>query len=373
MLKKCLKSILFWLIFLPALYTLSGFVILPWWTQNQLPDLLKEKVNLNISIGKVLFNPFTFELHVNSFALKNHAEEKVASVEHLYINYEPSFLFKKEFFVKSLLIDKPFVDLKIDSNGALNLLALFPSSTPKAETNATAEDVLPLPFCIEHLEIQNGETLFADERGREPFKIAIGPIHYVANNLSLHKDDLSIHALKIALQNEERISLASSAMVEPLKFYGELSVRDLPLVSFWKYLLPTIPATLSQGDLSLNVPFSIDLSKEKPLVTLDKATASLTHIRFVDTQKKTVIEVPSLKLQEIDFDLQASKVAINKAIISKPFVDIELQKNYDLNLVQLFVPPTQPQPKQKQLQSQKLQMIGSLRSKHYKSKRRLLT
>lgn len=337
MLKKCLKSVLFWLIFLPAFYTLSGFIILPWWAQTKLPILLQEKLGLSISIEKVLFNPFTFELHVNNLALHDTKGSSVISLEHLYVNYEPTSLFKKEFFIKSLLLDKPFVDLKIDTNGNLALLNIFPKSSSDDNTT-THDNSLVMPFIIEHVEIQNAQSTFTDERPSIPFKFDIGPINYTVNNLSFYKDDLSIHALKVMFQNEEKISIASSASFEPLKFYGELNIVHLPLSSFWKYVLPTIPVTLTQGELSLRVPFSIDLSKEKPLVSLEKASASLDSVRLVDNENKTVIEVPSFNLETIDFDLQTSNISIEKATITKPFVDIQLEKDYTLNLVRLFTP-----------------------------------
>ncbi|KFL33352.1 hypothetical protein JU57_11075 [Sulfurospirillum sp. SCADC] len=335
--KKCLKNLLFWLIFLPLLYTLSGFVILPWWARTQLPSLIQEKLGLSISIEKVLFNPFTFELHVNHFALHDTAGNDVATLEHLYINYDPTYLFKKEFFVKSLLLEQPFVDLKIDPKGNLTLLSLFPTN-PSSEKNATTDTSLSMPFIIEHVDIQNAKTNFSDERPSEPFKLEIGPINYAVNNLSFYKDDLSIHALKVMLQNEEKISLASSASFDPLKFYGELNVAHLPLSNFWRYALPSMPATLTQGELTLRVPFSIDLSKEKPLVSLEKASASLERVRLIDDANKTVIEVPSLSLANIDFDLQTSTINIEKAMITKPFVDVQLEKDYALNLVRLFTP-----------------------------------
>ena len=345
MLKRCLKSVLFWLIFLPSFYALCGFVILPWWARTQLPSLLEEKFNLSVSIEKVRFNPFTFELHVNTIALHDTNGSNVASVDHIYVNYEPSSLFSKEFLIKTLLIDKPFVDLKIDTTGKLTLLDLFPKSS-SSDSNTTHEDSLVMPFVIEHVEIQNAKTTFSDERPSVPFKFEIGPMNYAVNNLSFYKDDLSIHALKVMLQNEERISIASSASFEPLKFYGELNIMSLPLSSFWKYAFPTIPAQLTQGELSLRVPFLIDLSKEKPLVSLEKATASLEHMHFVDRENKTVMDVPLFKLDTINFDLQTSTISIDKAMLSKPFVDVALEKDYALNLVRLFTPQnTSLQPK----------------------------
>ena len=337
MLKRCLKSVLFWLIFLPSFYALCGFIILPWWTRTQLPTLLEEKFNLSLSIEKVRFNPFTFELHVNTLALHDTNGSNVASIEHVYVNYEPTSLFSKEFFIKSLRVDSPFVDLKIDTTGKLTLLNLLPKSTPN-DSNTTHEESLAMPFAIEHVEIQNAKIAFSDERPSVPFKVDIGPMNYAVNNLSFYKDDLSIHALKVMLQNEERISIASSASFEPLKFYGELNMTHLPLSNFWKYAFPTIPAQLTHGELSLRIPFLIDLSKEKPLVSLEKATASLENMHFVDRANKTVMDVPLFKLDTIDFDLQSASVNIEKVSVEKPFVDVALEKEYALNLIRLFTP-----------------------------------
>lgn len=347
MLKKCFKSVLFWLIFFPLLYTLSGFIVLPWWVRVQLPELVHEKFGLSISMENVLFNPFTFELHVNHFVLHDTNGSTAASLEHVYVNYEPTALFKKEFFVKSLLLDQPFVDLKVDKTGTLTLLNLFPK-TDTNESNSSQESTLAMPFSIEHVDITNAKALFSDERPSEPFKLEIGPINYAINNLSFYKDDLSIHALKAMVQNEEKITLASSVSFEPLKFYGELNIVSLPLSNFWKYAFPNIPATLTQGELTLRVPFLIDLSKEKPLVSLEKASALLNSVHFVDAHAKTILDIPALSLEAIDFDWQSTTFAIEKATITKAFVDVQLEKEYMPNLVRLFTPPNTtatPQPK----------------------------
>jgi len=341
MLKKYVKNVLFWLIFLPIFYALCGFVILPWWVRTQLPSTLQKELNLTVSMEQVRFNPFTFELDINAFSLLDPTANKVVTVDHLYLNYEPSSLFKKEFFVKTLLLDKPFIDMTIDTQGSLKLLQLFAYKSTTPDQNTTSKDDLTIPFAIEHAEIDNARISFKDERSSTPFALDIGPINYSVNNLSFFKDDLSIHALKIALQNEDKISLATSATIEPLKFYGELKVNQLALSSFWKYLLPTMPATLAQGDFSLTLPFLLDLGKEKPLFTIENATASLENVRFEDAQKKTVINIPLVKTEAINFDLQDSSINIKEATLLKPDVYLALEKGYSTNLEQLFQLPNE--------------------------------
>ena len=146
MFKKCLKSIWFWSVFLPLLYTLCGFFLLPWLTVSKIPPLLKEQLNLDVRIEKMAFNPFTFELKVDHLSLHDETQKKVIGFEHIYVNYEPSFLFKKEIFIQSVSIDTPSLDAKIDENGSLNLMRIFSSMPTTAETNTTEKNDTPLPF-----------------------------------------------------------------------------------------------------------------------------------------------------------------------------------------------------------------------------------
>ncbi|MDD4504865.1 MAG: DUF748 domain-containing protein [Sulfurospirillaceae bacterium] len=338
MFKKCLKSIWFWSVFLPLLYTLCGFFLLPWLAVSKIPPLLKEQLNLDIRIEKMAFNPFTFELKVDHLSLHDETQKKVIGFEHIYVNYEPSFLFKKEIFIQSVSIDTPSLDAKIDENGSLNLMRIFASMPTTAETNTTEKNDTPLPFLIGQIDIKNGDIFFQHERTKEPFSVHLGPLNYTITNLGLQKDDLSIHALKSVLQNEEKISLASSVALDPLKLHGKLEIKQIGLPPFWTYLMEDYKATLKQGDLSLYLPFSIDFSKETPLISIEKANLSLEKVIIQDEKQKKLISIPKLSIDDINFEWPKAQVSIDSVAILEPFIDMELEKNYELNLVKLFVP-----------------------------------
>lgn len=338
MFKKCLKSIWFWSVFLPLLYTLCGFFLLPWLAVSKIPPLLKEQLNLDIRIEKMAFNPFTFELKVDHLSLHDETQKKVIGFEHIYVNYEPSFLFKKEIFIQSVSIDTPSLDAKIDENGSLNLMRIFASMPTTTETNTTEKNDTPLPFLIGQIDIKNGDIFFQHERTKEPFSVHLGPLNYTITNLGLQKDDLSIHALKSVLQNEEKISLASSVALDPLKLHGKLEIKQIGLPPFWTYLMEDYKATLKQGDLSLYLPFSVDFSKETPLISIEKANLSLEKVIFQDEKQKKLISIPKLSIDDINFEWPKAHISIDSMAIVEPFADMELEKNYDLNLVKLFTP-----------------------------------
>lgn len=338
MLKRTLKSIWFWSVFLPLAYALCGFFLLPWLAITKIPPFLKDQLNLNVRIEKIDFNPFTFELKVKHLALHDEEQKKVVGFEHVYVNYEPSFLFKKEIFIQSFLVDTPSIDVAIDKNGSLNLMRVFNAIPQTAETNVAEKNDSSLSFFIGQIDIKNGDILFQHEKEKEPFSIHLGPLNYTITNLGFQKDDLSIHALKSVLQNEEKISLASSVVLDPLKLHGKLEIKHITLPSFWTYLMENSKATLQQGEFSLYLPFSVDLSKELPLISIEKANVSLEKVIFQNEKQKTFISIPKLSIDDIYFEWPKAQVSINSVALLEPFIDIQLEKNYELNLIKLFMP-----------------------------------
>lgn len=340
MIRTYLKSVWFWLVALTLLYSLSGFVLLPWLVRTQLPPFLKEKFNLNLVVEDITLNPFSYELHVKNLSLLNGAQERVIGMSDLHIDYELSALLKKELVVKSFLIDQPFVHAQLDANGTLNLITLFASFIPQEKTDTSKNSERSLPFTIEHFELKDAKGKFTDFRTPTPFVFEFGPLFYTINNLSFDKDDLSIHALKIALENQEKITLASSITFDPLKIHGELTLKQFSLPFLWSYLMPTTPAILQEGTFSARLPFTLDLSKETLLLSLDKANAQLDQLAFYDRQHQRLIVIPTLSLEAIDFHWPESTLTLGTLGISHPFVSLVLEKDYGINLVTLFMPPS---------------------------------
>lgn len=297
-----LKKVLIGILFLPLLYALCGFAILPWWTINYLPSILKEKANISLNLEKMEFNPFTFELNLNNITLLTPTNEKVSSMEHLYIDYAPLALFKKEILVKTIIVKKPFLDINLDKNGTLNLASLY--STPKetVDENATSSSDLVVPLIFEHIELKDGELNFSDLQPKEPFAISFKQIDYVVNNLNFKKDDLSIHELQAFLQSGEKLTLASSISPESLKLHGEFTAELFPLSPFYKYLLSDSPIKLNRGNLTLKLPFYADLGKEKPIFNINNANFSFENVELNDTIYKKNISLPKFTISDVHFD-----------------------------------------------------------------------
>jgi len=342
MIKKLLKSIWFWLATLPLWYLAFGFLLLPWLIQSQGPKFLKEHYNLNLSLEQISFNPLSYELHLNNLSLNTDAHTPVIRLKHLYVDYAPSLLFKKELFFHTILIEEPWVAIERDSNGTLNLLSLFSGFAASADTNTTEHSSGSLPLRIGNFEIKDAGGSFTDVRPAPPFVFEFGPMQYSINHLSFDKDDLSIHALKVALQNQDKITLASSISFDPLKIHGQININQLPLPSLWAYFLPTMPAKLSQGAFTTQLPFTLDLSKETPELAIEKASLALDAVAFTSHDQQPLVAFNALHLDDITVFWPQAKVSLGTLRITEPSVHVSLEKGYEPNLAKLFTPPNSP-------------------------------
>lgn len=333
-----LKSIWFWLVFFPIVYLLSGFFLLPWLTQTQLPTFLKNEYHLNISLEEVSFNPLSFELHVKHLNLYNERNEGLIQLKHGYINYDFLALFKKEIIFSNVHLDELFVDAQLSHDGHLNFMELF-SAFPSSQEEPVGSNKNTLPFSITHVEINKATAKFTDFAPEKPFVLDIGPLNYMINNLSFEKNDLSIHALKLVLENQEKITLASSLSVDPLVIHGELRINDFTLPLFCHYLLPKMPAQLKSGALFGTLPFTLDLSKETPLFSLEKASISLQELRFHDPKEVEVLHLPKIDANGISLFWPASHVTLENLIIAQPTIALHFDKTYTPNLTTLFTLP----------------------------------
>lgn len=76
---------------------------------------------------------------------------------------------------------------------------------------------------------------------------------------------------------------------------------------------------------------------------IEKGSLLVENTEFTDANQ-SVIHIPSLKLDGIDFDLQASHVNIAEASMTQPNIRLQLEKAYRVNFERLFTPASKTHP-----------------------------
>mgnify|MGYP003465858084 FL=1 len=261
-----------------TLYALIGFKLVPSLIRSQAIDYAKTQWNKPLSIGEIKFNPFSFELDMRDILLQDQSKP-LLSLQHLYVNFQASSLFKRAYVFNSILLEMPFARAVIKPDGSLNLADLLPKE----------KDNSPIPnIWIDNLSVQKGQVNFADQsRELKPDKI-LTPISFALKDFKTRNDDGGF-TLAATSDDNERFEWKGSLRLQPVHSKGQFKIAALKASSAYEFLSEELPFQLSKGSVNIdgNYEFSIQPKQGMQLLAnLAKITATDLAMR----KKKTECE-----------------------------------------------------------------------------------
>ena len=86
------------------LYTVFGFVGLPFIVKSILPEKLSKALNRQVSISKVEVNPYYLTLHLKGITVTDQNDKTFMSLDDFFVDLQIASLFKKALIVKNVSI-----------------------------------------------------------------------------------------------------------------------------------------------------------------------------------------------------------------------------------------------------------------------------
>ncbi|WP_299028852.1 DUF748 domain-containing protein [uncultured Campylobacter sp.] len=218
--KKIALIILGSLAGLLLIYTLAGFLGVPYALKNTLPAKLKD-MNASLSVAEAKFNPFTFELNVTRPELNTTAP--LFSAEQIDVKLKPFSLFNKLAEVDILRLESPSVNIARDKNGTLNLATfLGESNATSTENNETSS----INFALNSTKIIGGSFAYSDESLKQPFSAKFEGINYEISGINTEQNSAGKHVFDANSTLAQKLDWQGGIDLAPLRVYGELSLKD---------------------------------------------------------------------------------------------------------------------------------------------------
>jgi len=124
-------------------YTLFGFLLLPYLIQHYLPAIVYKNLGTHATLYKSSFNPYTFELNLEHFVLRDKASKRLASFNTLKIDFDVDDLLDGKLLFQRIYMKHLKVDIRIDESGNYNFqhiidhLSQNSSEEERTDTNTT--------------------------------------------------------------------------------------------------------------------------------------------------------------------------------------------------------------------------------------------
>ena len=285
--KKIALIILGSLAVLLLIYTLVGFLGVPYALKNTLPAKLKD-INASLSVAEAKFNPFTFELNVTRPELNTTAP--LFSAEQIDVKLKPFSLFKKLAEVDILRLKSPSVNITRDKNGTLNLATfLGESNATSTENNETSS----INFALNSTKIIGGSFAYSDESLKQPFSAKFEGINYEISGINTEQNSAGKHVFDANSTLAQKLDWQGGIDLAPLRVYGELSLKDFNVRPVALSFIDTKDLRINSA--LINAKTSYELSADGGVI---KAALKNTALNLKSFEAQ--LEGQNLSLEELD-------------------------------------------------------------------------
>ncbi len=278
-----------------ALYTIAGFVLMPFLIERYLPQTLSQRLDCEVSLEQVKINPYTLSLEATAFQINEPDGIAIAGFQRLYVNFQISSLFRWALTFAEISVDAPSVNILIEKNGEVNLTRL--AGEKKAASDEKKSK--PLRLLLHDAGINRARIDITDNRQPKPASVSFSPLDIRLSGISTLPDRVGQYTLTTSADGAT-LKGSGQVSLQPLRSQGSLAFQQISLITPWHFVCSLLNIAPPEGKLNIETQYLLDLSKDNPVFALNDLSVKSDNLKL---QRKGA-EKPFLSLLEISVDAE---------------------------------------------------------------------
>jgi hypothetical protein len=329
------------LVVLVLAYTLVGFLLVPRLVTRYVPRYVHDQLKRRAEIGEVRFNPFLFKLEVKRFGLQEADGRPLLGFDRLFVDFEPSSLFRRAWTFADIQLDAPRVDVILTRDGGLNLLDLldaFPQGDP-----ASRPAKAPRPVLLEHTVVRGGWLTFTDLTGRAPQTATMQPINVELRDITTVPERRGPYKIAATLIGGGVVGWDGEVSLFPLSSTGRLGIRGFPLATAWRFVQEDVTLAEPSGRLDGEVRYQLvhhEGSTSLKVEGLELTVDGLVLTRLGD--KAPLLALENIRLAGGRGDLVSRELTIPEISVSRGRLAATMARDGTVNWQTLMVASEAP-------------------------------
>lgn len=328
------------------LYGVIGFLLLPYYLQINIPKILEQKFSIKTYIDSIHFNPFSFEVTIDSFILEDQKKKDILFFETLYFDLELLGLLQNKVHLEHLKIDNFRVDLDLDKNKVPNfqyILDAFFNKSNGSKDDSVKNRLFPF-FEIDKLDLTYLNTLFKDNSKKEPYTIETKPFNINLENIAVDPNHINKIHFTIDTKQSGTIVIDSQLIFEPFYMEGEVSLSNINVNKKFNYFkTENKKFDLNSKQLHGSFGYKLKMVQEDMILNISDITLEIAKIQLFQNPYKLALDELKTAIKTIDINLSNGldyKVKDIKLDVKEiDFIDKNISKNFiirgvDFNLKQ---------------------------------------
>ncbi len=329
-----------------ALYTLIGFLILPFALKLILASKLSDNLNRPVTIESIKINPFSLTLSLTGLRIGQRTGNEVfASLDELFIDLEATSITRKGIVVKEFQLRSPRVNIVRGADMTYNFADLIPEQKSKTpETSEKKEDGKGLAFSINNIQISNGRVEIKDLAKKLTHRITDikTELPFISNMPSDIESFVKPSFSAIVNDTLFRFDGTTKPFSDSLETSFKIKLTKLFLPHYAAYSPVKLNFNFTSGYLSTDTTLSYIQYKDKSPSLVLSGVIEVSSIQLRDKKDNKMIDLALLRLDLAKAKLFEQKIDIASVLIERPAINIVRNRAGKVNLLALA--PTQSKP-----------------------------
>lgn len=328
-----------------ALFTITGFFILPPIVRSQLQKQLSSRLGRTVTIERVRMNPYTLSVTVDNLAIRERdGKTPFLGWRRLYVNFDALHSLWGAWTLSDVVLDGFRARAVVNPDRTLNVTDLLERFTAAPGAAPAAAPQKPgRPLRIGHLQVVDAQLDCTDNSRAQPFTTRVGPVSFDLRQFQTAGPREAPYRFSAVTEAGEKLAWTGTIRAVPFQSAGELKIENLVLKKYAPYYADLLHAQLASGTLSVEGRYAVDLAPDRPLLQLEDGAV---HVRqFVLREPgvaQPMIDLPAVDITGIRADGLKQTAAIAAVTVSGGTVQVRRDSHGAINLLSLMPAPATP-------------------------------
>ena len=320
-----------------ALYSLLGFVALPWIVRDMLPERLGAMLGREVRVDAVRINPFVLSADIRGFSIIGDSGRPMLAFDGLYANFQLSSAFRRAWTFAAVSLDGPYFEFVRYPDGSHSFGRL--RSSAAADDGSAAAGTATPRLIVNRLVVRAGEMDFVDQTLPEDLRQAIGPIEFELTNLSTLPERTADNVFVARTPQGTELRWNGEITLEPLASSGHLELANGQLSLPAAYLEQRGELELLSGRSDLTLDYAVSYAAGRLDVRFDAINGALTDVRIgLATADRPTIELPSVSIANASIAWPERSIAADRLAFADARVAFTVAPDGGIDLIRYLAP-----------------------------------
>lgn len=270
-----------------ALYTLFGFLGVPWIAHKVITNVGKDRLHREIAVDKIACNPFALSLTIEGFSLPDRPGSTILAFDRFYANLQASSLLRWAITLKELQIERPYIALRRFEDKVVNVLELKEAFDSTAEPS---DDEGGLPRAIlQEILITDGRIDIENLAEDVPLSSQWSQLNVELHDVSTLPDEEGVKEISLRLPAGGTLRVAGTVILEPFGLDGSVAVDKFEFANIWEALADRFAIDIAGGTAAAQLAYSVALQSDG--LHLEVRDAEFNLVDFLVDERASETEI----------------------------------------------------------------------------------